>query len=243
MNLRCSRLLPSLINHQHFSMQNPTNHLRQAFTLIELLVVIAIIAVLASLLLPAVASVRAKANQTRCIHTLKQWAMAVMRYSQENNGNVVWNNWASIGSADRYDDKYLGDSNVLMEGKLVMPTQYYRRCPAQSWDGTGNGPVGYAFTRPDPKVSNVNTFNLRTAARPSQLLLMIDANGLKLNGYVDLATFVKPICENQDKSLIRHSGNVNALFGDGHVATFSWKDLDGDPKEEQTMLTTWFTLQ
>jgi len=66
--------------------QAGTTHLTQGLTLIELIVVISMIAILASMLLPALSQAKRMAKITVCVGNLKQIGTAAPMFANDNDG-------------------------------------------------------------------------------------------------------------------------------------------------------------
>jgi len=67
---------------------------RGGFTLVELLVVIGIIALLITILLPALNRAKDQANRIKCMNNLRNIMQGVLMYTNENKGHLTYANWA-----------------------------------------------------------------------------------------------------------------------------------------------------
>ncbi|MBL9137016.1 MAG: type II secretion system protein [Verrucomicrobiales bacterium] len=131
----------------------PTGRAGQGFTLIELLVVIAIIAILASMLLPALAKAKQKADGIKCMNNTKQLMLAIKLYAGDNDdwfppnpddGNATpGRNWcpgsAGIGQAYEFNsDIFKNPTNNLLANYIGGSVEVYK-CPADKRVGKYQG--------------------------------------------------------------------------------------------------------
>ena len=198
-----------------------TGRKQHSFTLIELLVVIAIIAILASMLLPALNKAREKSKATKCISNLKQFGIAINLYLDDNREWLMKPYFQCVGGTQgsNYERWYL----YLINLSKYMSPKFDNRCPAQSAKGTNMN--FYALNT----LNHLGTAadNTREHYRPNwrkhaQKILAVDSiDWASGDNYAQWKWY--PVSASTQALDPRHGGKVNILYMDAHAAPFDYR--------------------